>query len=34
VAEVEVGFGAVVGNVAFAVLVGVEGTGINIDIRI
>src|SRR5688572_17891215 len=32
--EVEIGFGAVVGDVAFAVLVGVERTRIDIDVRI
>ena len=34
VAQVEVGFGAVVGHIAFAVLIGVERAGVDIYIRV
>ena len=33
-AEVEVGFGSVVGDVALAVLVGVQGTRINVEVGV
>ena len=34
VAQVEVGFGPVVGYVALAVLVGVEGAGVDVDVGV
>jgi hypothetical protein len=34
VAEVEVGFGAVVGYITFAVLVGIERAGVDVDVGV
>src|SRR5690606_10113836 len=34
VPEVEVSFGSVIRDIAFAVFVGIEGAGVNVDVRI